>query len=291
VPRSMTIARTGVVLVCAAVVMMSTSCGRPVLIEGVRARSLAESLHVNFTKAVEAADRAVMADSDDWSESGVKEARAATEAAQNDAGELERVLDTLGYTEESGELQTFVARFAELRKLDDEILPLAVENSNLKAQRLSFGEAQRAVDDLASALDRAAGHASRRQDAELAAARCLNAVLRIQAMQARHIAEASDEKMTALEQQMQQSTATAREELGRVSALVGPSDRDVSAARVALDLFVDDNREIVRMSRRNTNVRSLALSLGRKQVLVAECESHLAALDRALTARESKAVR
>jgi hypothetical protein len=38
-------------------------------------------------------------------------------------------------------------------------------------------------------------------------------------------------------------------------------------------------------------VRSLALSLGRKQILAAQCEAHLTALDTALTGRESRAVR
>jgi hypothetical protein len=282
--------RLPVVIVAAALAVTGCS-GRPVLLEGVRARALAESLHVNFTKAVEAADRAVMADTDDASDAAAKEARTATEAAQKSADELKGVLDGLGYADEAMELQQFAARFSELRKLDDEILPLSVENSNLKAQRLSFGEAQRAVDDLTSALNAAAARAPKAADAALAASRCLIAVLRIQTLQARHIAEASDETMTGLERQMDQETTTAREQLARLGAIAGPADRGVAAARIALDLFADDNRSIVRMSRLNTNVRSLALSLGRKQVVVAECEAHLASIDAALTGRESKAVR
>jgi hypothetical protein len=269
-----------------------TACGgRPVLLEGVHARALAESLHVNFTKGVEAADRAVMADTDPASDAAAHDARTATDAAQKSADDLNGALDSLGYLEEAKELQQFATRFAELRKLDEEILPLAVENSNLKAQRLSFGESQRAVDDLSSALDAAAGHARTGGDASGAALRCLNAVLRIQALQARHIAEATDETMSAIEQQMDRESATAREQLARLTSLVGGTDRDVAAAHVTLDLFLDDNRSIVRMSRQNTNVRSLALSLGRKQVVAAECEAHLAAIDAALTAREQKAVR
>ena len=42
------------------------------------------------------------------------------------------------------------------------------------------------------------------------------------------------------------------------------------------------NGEIVKLSRRNTNVRSLALSLGRKRTLTAQCDDDLRALEEAL---------
>jgi hypothetical protein len=45
------------------------------------------------------------------------------------------------------------------------------------------------------------------------------------------------------------------------------------------------NDEIVALSRRNSNVRSLALSLGRKRVVVAECDDQLTALEQALAKR------
>jgi hypothetical protein len=284
--------KTAASVIVASVIVTSTlACGgRPVLFEGVRARALASSLHVNFTKAVEASERAVMADTDDASDTAAKEARSASDAALKNAEELKGVLAYIGDSDEVKELEQFAARFDELRKLDDEILPLSVENSNLKAQRLSFGEAQRAADDLTTAVNALAAQ-DRDADRAVAALRCLNAVLTIQVLQARHIAEASDARMTAIEQQMDQVTATAREQLARLASRAKPGDHDIAAAHVALDLFVDDNRAIVRMSRRNTNVRSLALSLGRKRVIVADCEAHLGAIDAALTTRESKAVR
>ena len=283
--------RTGTALALVALTStLAAGCGRPALLEGVRARALAAALHIDFTKATDAANLAVMADTDDASESAAREARTATEAAQRDAGELKTVLLEQGYAEESTELQQFSIRFDEMRKLDAEILPLAVENSNLKAQRLSFDEGQRAVDDLIAAVD-AAAHAPG-GEAALAASRCVIAVLQIQTLQARHIAESSDEKMGAIEQQMERDESSAREQLTRLTALSGPAAAPhLRAARVALDTFMDDNRTIIRLSRRNTNVRSLALSLGRKRVVIAECETHLAAIDAALSARETRAVR
>jgi dihydropyrimidinase len=49
--------------------------------------------------------------------------------------------------------------------------------------------------------------------------------------------------------------------------------------------------EIVALSRRNSNVRSLALSLGRKRIVTAECEDQLRALEEALTKHEFSAAR
>ena len=51
------------------------------------------------------------------------------------------------------------------------------------------------------------------------------------------------------------------------------------------------NAQIVALSRRNTNVRSLALSLGQKRTLTAACEDSLRALEDALAKRGFTATR
>jgi uncharacterized protein YPO0396 len=71
---------------------------------------------------------------------------------------------------------------------------------------------------------------------------------------------------------------------------------DVTAATIALDEFAKINAEILSLSRRNSNVRSLALSLGRKRTVAAICDDHLRQLNDALAShglaalgRESRA--
>lgn len=49
--------------------------------------------------------------------------------------------------------------------------------------------------------------------------------------------------------------------------------------------------EIIDLSRRNSNVRALALSLGRKRTLAAECDAELQALREALAQHEFGATR
>ena len=122
----------------------------------VEARRLASALHVEFTRAADASNRAVMADTDEASAAAAEEARGARQAVEGHVETLRSTLQSLGYGEDRRALDAFTARFDEYRKVDDEILPLAVENTNLKAQRLSFGPAQEAADAFRAAVEVAA---------------------------------------------------------------------------------------------------------------------------------------
>ena len=51
--------------------------------------------------------------------------------------------------------------------------------------------------------------------------------------------------------------------------------RQLAAAIAALDRFIAIHKDIIALSRRNSDVRSLALSLGRKRMVTAECEDQL----------------
>jgi hypothetical protein len=65
----------------------------------------------------------------------------------------------------------------------------------------------------------------------------------------------------------------------------------MSAATEALDRFEKINAELVTLSRRNSNVRSLALSLGRKRTVTALCDDQLRALEEALAKHAFSATR
>jgi hypothetical protein len=108
----------------------------------------------------------------------------------------------------------------------------------------------------------------------------------IQVLEAPHIAEAGDAEMTRLEQRMASAEAAARDALRALATLVNSGSRPhLSSATAAFERLVAVNGEIVRLSRRNTNVRSLALSLNQKRTLTAECEAGLRALQDALAKR------
>lgn len=86
--------------------------------------------------------------------------------------------------------------------------------------------------------------------------------------------------------------AGARDAMTALQEVVQPNGRSaVAAALAALEQFKGVSTQIVALSRRNTNVRSLELSLRTKPALVAACDDNLRALQDALAKEGSKATR
>jgi hypothetical protein len=253
-----------------------------------QARHLASDLLVHFTRAADSANRAVMASTDEASVALAREAEESKRAAQADVEALGPMLQALGFEDEARLLKEFVARFAEYRELDRQVLELTVENTNLKAQRLSFGPALESADAFVAALGRVAP-ANPARDAwrvkALVASAAVN-VREIQVLQAPHIADADDAVMTRMEKRMDGSAAVARQELSALAPLLSPASRaHLDAANAALDRFMKVNAELLHLSRRNTNVRALALSLNQKAKVAAGCTDSLRALRDALAKR------
>ncbi len=252
------------------------------------ARRLSADLLVQFTKAADAGNRAVMADTDEGSVAFVREAEHAHLAVQRDADALKPVLQGLRYEEETRLLEEFGSRFAEYRALDRTILGLAVENTNLKAQRLSFGPAQEAADAFRDSVEALAPSdaAKNAWRVKALAAAAVATVREMQVLQAAHIADADDAAMSQKETRIATLEASARSALESLAALVEPAHRPrLGKATAALDRFTGVNAQIIALSRRNSNVRSLALSLNQKGKLAGACEESLWALRRALEKR------
>jgi len=252
-----------------------------------QARDLSADLLVQFTKAADAANRAVMADTDEASIAFAHEAEQAKEKVQLDIDALKPLLERLKYSDEGRLLQEFVNRFTEYRELDRRILDLAVENTNLKAQRLSFGPTQEAADSFQDSLRSVAPLIpADKWRVQALVATAIATVREIQVLQAPHIADPDDAAMTRMEKRMATSEAAARNTLKTLSTLVETRSRPrIASATAALDRFMTVNQQIISLSRRNTNVRSLALSLNEKRKVTSECEKALHALRDALSKR------
>ena len=252
-----------------------------------QARHLAADLLVQFTKAADTADRAVMADTDEASIAFAREAEQAKEKVQIDMDALKPLLEGLNYSNEGRLLQEFVNGFTEYCELDRRILDLAVENTNLKAQRLSFGPAQEAADSFRDSLTSVAPLVpADKWRVQALVATAVATVREIQVLQAPHIADADEAVMTRMEKSMATSEAAARNALKALSSLVEPRfQARIVVATAALDRFMAVNQEIISLSRRNTNVRSLALSLNQKGKVIPKCENVLYALRDALSKR------
>ena len=278
---------------CVVAITLGTAAGcgdgsRLVLTQQVDARRLASDLRVQFSKAADASNRAVMAVTDEASRAAAREAEQATQSAERDVEALQRILQALAYRDDIRHLDAFKACFVGYRALDADILPLAVENTNIKAQRLSFGPARDAANAFRQSLEAAARSIASKNTCcvEALVANATAALLEVQVIQARHIAESDEAAMSRMEAEMAASEAAARKAVDALKGLVpSAAGPQLAAAAAALDRFQAINAELVTLSRRNSNVRSLALSLGRKRTLAAACEESLYALQAALSKR------
>ena len=252
------------------------------------ARRLSADLFIQFTQASNAANQAVMADTDEASIVFAKQAEETKKRVQANIDALRPVLHDLNYADEVRLLDEFVTAFTEYRDLDRRILELAVQNTNLKAQRLSFGDAQQAADAFVQALDAIVPTVPAADTWRLKAlvAGAVADLRAIQVAQAPHIAEADDAAMTRIEQQMKTSEAGVRSALDSLGRLAPSSLQPrVAEARTDFDRFMSLNAQIIDLSRRNTNVRSLMLSLNEKGKVTSACEQSLLALQDALSKR------
>lgn len=273
-------------LLVAAVVALAWSLQRPgdaarMLASKANRVELVSGMQVELARAAEAEKSAVLAVTDEASQGFAEEARRATARLEATRLELAGVLSTSGAPSERELLAEFGRAFEDFRQVDAEVLELAVRNTNLKAWALLFGPVAEAEAELDRASSSIAARASRAGSAATVA-HALGvalAVHRSTALLAPHIAERDDARMDALEVRMARERAAAGRELEALRATRNEADRgDVAAARAAFDRLEVLRTQVLALSRQNTNVRSLELSLDRKRKVTLACLERLEAL-------------
>lgn len=245
---------------------------------------LAEAMRVSLATASDAERSAVLAVTDEESQAFADRAREALGALERSRAELKQLLKEPALAQAEQELGRFDSSFEEFRKLDAQILELAVRNTNLKAYGLAFGPAAQEVSAIDAALSHLMNAPRASKETALAAARALAGVLRIQSLLAPHIAEESDPKMDALEAQMSKDDEAVKREfaaLAGVAQLKG--DPDLAAAQQGYQRHAEIRARILKLSRENTNVHSLQMTLDVNRLRVmSSCEDALAALKQAI---------
>jgi hypothetical protein len=252
------------------------------------ARQLSAEALLQFAKVAEAGNRAVMADTPEAASAAARDLSVATEAVASGTAALAGELKELTYEREAALLEEFQKRFAEFRALDREIMELSELDTNIKAQGLSSGAAQDTADALRDALAEIVRRTPNNEwHLRALAAEVLSSIREIQALQAPHIAEPDDAAMNRLEARMVLAQSSARENLAALAgAARAESKPAVQSATAAFDRFFSVHSEILKLSRRNSNVRALALALGRRRTLGASCEEHLRAIQEELSKRD-----
>lgn len=83
-----------------------------------------------------------------------------------------------------------------------------------------------------------------------------------------------------------------RQTLASLEALVSPAAYvDLDTARLAAQRFSELSSDVLRLSRQNSNLKSLELSRRQKRQVVAQCQEILGALGEAVQSRGIKATR
>ena len=114
-------------------------------------------------------------------------------------------------------------------------------------------------------------------------------VRELQVLHGPHIASADDAAMSGMEKEMASLEMQTTEAVAGLHGLLAPSA--LTSAEAAFAQFKNVEGQIVALSRRNTNVRSLELSLETKPPLTAACDDSLLRLESALAQEGSKATR
>jgi len=253
-------------------------------------RRLTAVIQANLMSSAASEKSAVLADTDEASKTFAEEAQHATAAVEADRRVLGGLIEGGGIPDQVERMASFNDCWGRYQEADREILELAVENTNLKALRLSLGPATEALERMQSAMEQFLGN-SGSVDVVRSAYRATNAALRIHSLESKHIAEASDAGMDAIEAQMKAFDAQAGEAFAALAAAADASLLpNVDTARNAYAEFQKINSEVLSLSRRNSNLRSLTLSLGQKRKVTAECQDRLNGLQESL-AQELSATR
>jgi hypothetical protein len=248
-----------------------------------RRREVAAQLRLALASESEAEKSAVLAITDEDSKRFADEARAAAALAEEKRSELTQSIAADGTQREKDLLAQFSDAFAKFQRIDKELLDLAERNTNIKATALAYGPAAEAIKQMDAALSRVMEHNVTAPRILLLTAGAQAGALRIQALLPPHIAEQSDAKMDHLEAQMAEQDRNVAADLKQLARLVPGTGRDdVEVATASYSRFSELRAQILKLSRENTNVRSLAMSLNEKRAVMLVCQDALAELERAL---------
>jgi len=257
--------------------------------------NLLSSMRIHLLEAIESEKNAVMAITDEESKAYAAKARQASDSVEKSRKEIEFIIHKGEFQRETELFNEFNACWTQYRKIDETILNLAVQNTNLKAQKISSTQCAQEMALLDGSLKRIIERNKKDNqcsEAVMLAYEALTASLNIYALHKPHIEETDDQAMDKIEQRIRSYDESAKNSLRELSRTVDPSDReDMKNAEKAYFQFMNLTREIIRLSRMNTNIKSAELSLGKKRLVSSQCQDNLASLQEAVEAEQPKATR
>ena len=260
------------------IVLAAASCSsEPAMVRQMRKVRLINGLRDALLESVEAEKSAVLATTDEESKSMAQEAQQSAATINQLRDELRSLVVADGRHVEIEKLDAFDAAWAEVERVDQRLLALAVANTNLKAARLSANEGAADLDRFVDTL--------REMERSAVAAETLRALsgaaiaaLRIQPLALVHIPSADDAEMTRLEERMRALGEEVDRDLAAVREGGQVSPDQLAAATQAWGDYQRVIKDVLRLSRENTNVISFDVSVHEKRRVTKDCLAALSAL-------------
>jgi len=251
---------------------------------------LVEDTRVNLLLAAEAEKNAVLSSTEEAARTYADQCRSAMGEAKRGLARLTMLAANTHDRKEAEVLARLTADFGKLETVDATILGMAGRNTNLRAAMLSRTKAAQATgrvrEALASIID------GSNCQAAVEALRVVTASLAILSLHAQHIDEASNAAMDTLEASINQENGQAEAGLRQLAGIVPPAlAKAVDDARLAYADLWNITQEVLKLSRENSNINALALTMGRQRQLVATALDDLSALHALVASKDFKATR
>jgi hypothetical protein len=256
---------------------------------------LLSTMRIHLLEAIEAEKNAVLAITDETSEGFAAQARQAADGVESSRKEIESIIYQEKLPRETEIINEFNVCWTHYRKLDETILDLAIQNTNLKAQKISATQCAQELERFEASLSRLIHqntHGSQCNETVMLSYEALTAGLKILALHKPHIEEADDQEMDKIEQSIKSYDESARKALGSLRSIAGLSGHeDLKHAETAYERFMNLTGEVLKLSRINTNIKSADLSIGKIRLISSQCQEILATLQETVQVQQFKATR
>ncbi len=242
---------------------------------------LLDTISQTLLGSVEAEKSAVLATTDEESRALALEAKKFAGEINKQRAELRQLIAADGRHEEIAKLDAFDVAWAQLERVDERLLGLAVENTNIKATQLLSREGATALDRFVDGLNQMQKVVTDPEMIRTLAGASI-AALHSQSLLFMHIPAADDAEMTRLEKQMHDLSAAVEGSLSSVRERAQTEPEQLAGTSAAWAEYQRLAAEVIRFSRRNSNVISFDVSVHEKRQATKECLAALAALSAAI---------
>lgn len=250
--------------------------------------------HVKFLASIRAQKNAVLSPDDDISKAFADASRTALIEAGDSVARLK---DLINYDHIEGQMKAveeYIKALNEAARINNLILDLATQNTNVKARRILNNDIQRQIEILSTRLQAWDDETTSKENLDAKGITRLkvlyeihDCLMRLQSNAIKHIESSSEDEMIIQETKLEELLTQIQNGLSIASAGDAPSQFD---ARAKLSDIKTTLAKVTRLSRLDTNNRSIALSLTESKAAGDECVKRIAELDRLLVA-EAKAGR